>query len=149
VILDVSIILAYFTAIMAIGVRARVRKDVRTEEYFLSARSLKWPAIAMSTVATNIQANHFIGMAGSASPDGQESPPMRLSRAGYDGPDERRNTASCHHYPHRLYLGAAQAGFAVTKSRSMCVRLEIGIREAPGICGSGVCCDAGAGREKS
>ena len=74
-ILDVSIILAYFTAIMAIGVRARVRKDVRTEEYFLSARSLKWPAIAMSTVATNIQANHFISMAGSASPDGQESPP--------------------------------------------------------------------------
>ncbi|MDA2934571.1 sodium/solute symporter [Acidobacteria bacterium AH-259-D05] len=65
-ILDVSIILAYFTAIMAIGVRARVRKDVGAEEYFLSARSLKWPSIAMSTIATNIQANHFIGMAGSA-----------------------------------------------------------------------------------
>jgi len=66
VILDVSIILAYFTVIMAIGVRARVRRDVGTEEYFLSARSLKWPSIAMSTIATNIQANHFIGMAGSA-----------------------------------------------------------------------------------
>ena len=74
-ILDVSIILAYFTAIMAIGVRARVRKDVRTEEYFLSARSLKWPAIAMSTVATNIQANHFIGMAGSSPQMGKNPPP--------------------------------------------------------------------------
>ena len=74
-ILDVSIILAYFTAIMAIGVRARVRKDVRTEEYFLSARSLKWPAIAMSTVATNIQANHFIGMAGSSPQTGKNPPP--------------------------------------------------------------------------
>ena len=32
----------------------------------MSGRSLKWPSIAMSTIATNIQANHFIGMAGSA-----------------------------------------------------------------------------------
>ncbi len=65
-ILDVSILLAYFTVIMAIGVRARVRGDVQAEEYFLSSRSLKWPSIAMSTIATNIQAGHFIGMAGSA-----------------------------------------------------------------------------------
>ena len=65
-ILDVSIILAYFVVIMAIGIRARVRKDVPVEEYFLSGRSLKWPSIAMSTIATNIHANHFIGMAGSA-----------------------------------------------------------------------------------
>ena len=65
-ILDVSILLAYFTVIMAIGVRARVRGDVQAEEYFLNSRSLKWPSIAMSTIATNIQAGHFIGMAGSA-----------------------------------------------------------------------------------
>ena len=65
-ILDVSILLAYFTVIMAIGVRARVRGDVKAEEYFLNSRSLKWPSIAMSTIATNIQAGHFIGMAGSA-----------------------------------------------------------------------------------
>ncbi len=65
-ILDLSILVAYFTVIMAIGVRARVRKDVGTEEYFLSGRSLKWPSIAMSTIATNIHANHFIGMAGAA-----------------------------------------------------------------------------------
>ena len=65
-ILDISIVLAYFVVIMTIGVRARVRKEVQPEEYFLSARTLKWPSIAMSTIATNIQANHFIGMAGSA-----------------------------------------------------------------------------------
>ncbi len=65
-ILDLSILIAYFTVIMGIGVRARVRKDVGTEEYFLSGRSLKWPSIAMSTIATNIHANHFIGMAGAA-----------------------------------------------------------------------------------
>ncbi|MCZ6489139.1 MAG: sodium/solute symporter [Acidobacteria bacterium] len=65
-ILDISIIVAYFIGIMAVGVRARVRGDVTVEEYFLSSRSLKWPSIAMSTIATNIQAGHFIGMAGSA-----------------------------------------------------------------------------------
>ena len=65
-IIDLSIILAYFAVIMAIGVHARVRTDVGVEEYFLSGRSLRWPSIAMSTIATNIHANHFIGMAGAA-----------------------------------------------------------------------------------
>ena len=64
--LDLGIILAYFAVVMAIGVRARVRGAVTAEEYFLSSRSLKWPSIAMSTIATNIHANHFIAMAGSA-----------------------------------------------------------------------------------
>ena len=65
--LDLGIIVAYFAAIMTIGVRARAKKkDQGTEEYFLSSRSLKWPSIAMSTIATNIHANHFIAMAGSA-----------------------------------------------------------------------------------
>jgi SSS family solute:Na+ symporter len=64
--LDLSIILLYFVVIMVIGVRGRLKKDVSVEEYFLSSRSLKWPYIAVSTIATNIQANHFIAMAGSA-----------------------------------------------------------------------------------
>ncbi|MCH7876154.1 MAG: sodium/solute symporter [Gemmatimonadetes bacterium] len=64
--LDLGIIAIYFAVILAIGIRARARPDVGVEEYFLSSRSLKWPAIAMSTIATNIQAGHFISMAGSA-----------------------------------------------------------------------------------
>ena len=64
--LDLGIIATYFAIILAIGIRARARPDVSAEEYFLSSRSLKWPAIAMSTIATNIQAGHFISMAGSA-----------------------------------------------------------------------------------
>jgi len=51
---------------MVIGLWGRLKKDVSIEEYFLSSRSLKWPYIAVSTIATNIQANHFIAMAGSA-----------------------------------------------------------------------------------
>lgn len=64
--LDLGIIATYFAIILAIGIRVRARPDVSAEEYFLSSRSLKWPAIAMSTIATNIQAGHFISMAGSA-----------------------------------------------------------------------------------
>ena len=64
--LDLSILATYFAVILAIGIRARAKPDVGVEEYFLSSRSLKWPAIAMSTIATNIQAGHFISMAGSA-----------------------------------------------------------------------------------
>ena len=65
-ILDLSIILTYFAVIMVIGIWSRAKPDVGVEEYFLSSRSLKWPYIAVSTIATNIQANHFIAMAGSA-----------------------------------------------------------------------------------
>ncbi len=64
--LDLAIIATYFAIILAIGIRARARPDVSAEEYFLSSRSLKWPVIAMSTIATNIQAGHFVSMAGSA-----------------------------------------------------------------------------------
>lgn len=64
--IDVLIISTYFIVIMAVGIMARVKKDVGTEKYFLSSRYLRWPSIAISTIATNIHANHFIAMAGSA-----------------------------------------------------------------------------------
>ncbi len=64
--LDILIIAAYFVAVMVVGVRARVSHDASAEEYFISNRSLRWPSIALSTIATNIHAGHFLGMAGSA-----------------------------------------------------------------------------------
>jgi SSS family solute:Na+ symporter len=64
--IDAAIILAYFVVIMVIGIRARSAENVSAEEYFLSSRSLRWPSIAISTIATNISAGHFIGLAGSA-----------------------------------------------------------------------------------
>ncbi|MEM7573252.1 MAG: sodium/solute symporter [Bacteroidota bacterium] len=41
-------------------------KDVTAEEYFLSSRSLRWPSVAISTIATNVQGYQFLGMMGSA-----------------------------------------------------------------------------------
>ncbi|MEE2828518.1 MAG: sodium/solute symporter [Myxococcota bacterium] len=64
--LDLVIVVAYFAVIFMIGMQARLGKDVSSEEYFLSSRSLRWPTIAISTLATNISAGHFISIAGAA-----------------------------------------------------------------------------------
>jgi SSS family solute:Na+ symporter len=65
--IDALIILAYFAGILVVGLRSRSKgAEVDAEEYFLSSRSLGWPSIAISTIATNISAGHFMGMAGSA-----------------------------------------------------------------------------------
>jgi len=53
-ILDSAIILTYFVVIMIIGIWSRAKSDVGVEEYFLSSRSLKWPYIPVSTIATNV-----------------------------------------------------------------------------------------------
>ncbi|HPF70776.1 MAG TPA: sodium/solute symporter [Candidatus Krumholzibacteria bacterium] len=64
--LDLLLILAYFAIILAIGLASRTRRDATAEEFFVSGRSLRWPSIALSTIATNIHAGHFLGVAGSA-----------------------------------------------------------------------------------
>ena len=64
--LDAAIVIAYFVVIMVVGILSRSKGDVSAEEYFLSSRSLRWPSIAISTIATNISAGHFISVAGSA-----------------------------------------------------------------------------------
>ncbi|MEN8007007.1 MAG: sodium/solute symporter [Candidatus Krumholzibacteriota bacterium] len=64
--IDILIIFAYFAVVMLVGIMSRTGDDASAEEYFISSRSLKWPSIALSTIATNIHAGHFLGMAGSA-----------------------------------------------------------------------------------
>lgn len=63
---DLLIVLGYFAIVMIAAVSGKQKKDVTSEEYFLSSRSLKWPSIAFSTIATNIQGYQFLGMMGSA-----------------------------------------------------------------------------------
>ena len=67
---DFGIVLAYFAVIFTIGLRARADAAADPEEYFLSSRSLRWPSIAISTIATNIEAGHFLSVAGAAYVDG-------------------------------------------------------------------------------
>ncbi len=64
--IDLLIVLAYFTVIFVAALSGRSKKEVTTDEYFLSNRNLKWYSIALSTIATNIQGYQFLGMMGSA-----------------------------------------------------------------------------------
>jgi len=64
--LDLAIVLIYFVAIFMVALSGRVTEDSTIEEYFLSSRNLKWPSIALSSIATNINGYQFLGMMGSA-----------------------------------------------------------------------------------
>ncbi len=64
--LDLAIVGLYFAAIFFTAISGRIKKDATVEEYFLSSRNLRWPSIALSTIATNINGYQFLGMMGSA-----------------------------------------------------------------------------------
>ena len=64
--IDLSIVCLYFLVIFVTAITGKHRKNVSKEEYFLSSRNLRWPSIALSTIATNIQGYQFLGMMGSA-----------------------------------------------------------------------------------
>jgi len=64
--IDLLIVLTYFTGIMLIALSGRHQEEVSVESYFLSSRRLRWPSIALSTIATNVQGYQFLGMMGSA-----------------------------------------------------------------------------------
>ena len=64
--IDAIIIITYFVTVMVVAVRGRVKGPVTAEEYFVSSRSLPWYSVAASTIATNIHAGHFLGVAGAA-----------------------------------------------------------------------------------
>ena len=64
--LDLIIVLVYFSLVFVIAIKGRQGKNITIDEYFLSSRNLRWPSIAISTIATNVQGYQFLGMMGSA-----------------------------------------------------------------------------------
>ena len=64
--IDLLIVSFYFIGIFIIALSGRTGKDVTIEQYFLSSRNLRWPSIALSSIATNINGYQFLGMMGSA-----------------------------------------------------------------------------------
>ena len=64
--IDLFIVLAYFLLVMIAAISGRQKKELTSEEYFLSSRSLRWPSIAISSIATNVEGYQFLGMMGSA-----------------------------------------------------------------------------------
>ncbi len=65
-ILDLGIVIIYFAIILIAALSGKKLKNPSKEEYFLSSRNLRWPSIAISTIATNVQGYQFLGMMGSA-----------------------------------------------------------------------------------
>lgn len=64
--IDLLIVILYFAVIFIAAVSGRQKGEVTTEEYFLAGRNLRWPSVALSTIATNIQGYQLLGMMGSA-----------------------------------------------------------------------------------
>jgi len=68
--LDFAAIGLYFVIIAAIGWWASTRSRDDTDSYFLAGRGAGWIAIGASLFASNISAEHFIGLAGSGASGG-------------------------------------------------------------------------------
>ncbi len=67
---DWGVVALYFIANTAICVWAVLAKGKNTEDYFLASRSAGWFLIGSSIFASNIGAEHLIGLAGSGASDG-------------------------------------------------------------------------------
>ena len=65
-VLNLIVVLAYFALVLGLALSGRGGRQISAEEFFLSGRSLRWPSIAISTIATNVQGYQFLGMMGSA-----------------------------------------------------------------------------------
>ncbi len=67
---DWGVVALYFVVNTAICVWAVMAKGKNTEDYFLASRSAGWFLIGSSIFASNIGAEHLIGLAGSGAKDG-------------------------------------------------------------------------------
>jgi len=67
---DWAIVALYFVANTAICVWAAMQKEKDTADYFLASRNAGWFLIGSSIFASNIGAEHLIGLAGSGANSG-------------------------------------------------------------------------------
>jgi solute:Na+ symporter, SSS family len=67
---DSLILVVYLIIVLSLGLYHSRKKDNSSNEYFLAGRSLGWVTIGLSIFATNISAEHFIGLAGSGASRG-------------------------------------------------------------------------------
>jgi solute:Na+ symporter, SSS family len=61
---DWVVVATYLAAVLVVGLWL-VRRQSGAEGYFLAGRQLRWPVIGASMFASNISAEHFVGLAGS------------------------------------------------------------------------------------
>ena len=59
-----SLIIFISLALVVVAVLRAAGKKQTDAEYFLAGRALRWPFIGMSLLASNISAEHVVGLAG-------------------------------------------------------------------------------------
>lgn len=64
--LDYAAFMAYFVVLCAVGFWTGRHEKTNAEDYFLAGRTLPWYVVGGSFIASNISAEHFIGMIGAA-----------------------------------------------------------------------------------
>ena len=65
---DYAVFLVYFVVVSSYGIyifHQKKAKRIDSKDFFLAEGSLTWWAIGASLIASNISAEHFIGMSGS------------------------------------------------------------------------------------
>jgi SSS family solute:Na+ symporter len=68
--IDWIIVLAYFGIILSLAWRVMRQKQRTSTDYFLAGRNLGWLIIGASIFASNIGAEHLVGLAGTGATDG-------------------------------------------------------------------------------
>src|SRR5512137_745150 len=68
--LDWIIVLAYFAIVLGIAWKVMREKQKTSTDYFLAGRNLGWLIIGASIFASNIGAEHLVGLAGTGATDG-------------------------------------------------------------------------------
>jgi SSS family solute:Na+ symporter len=67
---DLIIILAYLTAIVAIGILSTRKRKTSSEGFFLAGRSLRWAMIGAALFSANISTIRIVGLAANGFKDG-------------------------------------------------------------------------------
>jgi len=68
--IDWIIVLIYFAIILGLAWKVMRQKQRTSDEYFLAGRNLGWLIVGASIFASNIGAEHLVGLAGSGATDG-------------------------------------------------------------------------------
>ena len=68
--IDLIIIVAYLTGILALGIFSARKTKMTSDNYFLAGRSLNWVVIGAALFASNISTIHLVGLAASGFDDG-------------------------------------------------------------------------------
>ena len=68
--LDWAVVAVYFVVIAGIAIWAALGKEKDTEDYFLASRDAGWFLIGSSIFASNIGAEHLVGLAGTGASSG-------------------------------------------------------------------------------